>query len=71
MYAPAASALHEARLLEDTHVLRDGLERHVERVRKLGDRLFLARDAAQDLPADRMGEGGEDVVEAVGSRVNH
>ena len=71
MHASATSSLHEARSLEDAHVLGDGLERHVERFRELGHCLLRARDSPQDRPPRRMRQGPKDAVEMLLATVNH
>jgi hypothetical protein len=71
MHASAASSLHEARSLENTHVLGDGLERHIERFRQLRHGLLRARDPAQDRPPRRMSQSPKNAVEVLFATVNH
>ena len=71
MQASAPCSLQQPRLLEDTHVLGDGLERHVERLRELGHRLLRARDAPQNRPPRGMRQRPKDVIEVLFATVNH
>jgi len=71
MHASAACSLHEARLLENTHVLGHRLERHVERFRQLGHGLLRARDPPQDRPPRRMREGPKHAVQVLFATINH
>src|SRR5260221_137333 len=71
MHASAARSQDETRLLQDTDMLGDCLERHIERLRELGHGLLRPRDTAQDGAACRMSEGPKDIVEVLISMVNH
>ena len=71
MHASTAGSLHEARSLENTDVLGDSLERHIERLRELGHCLFCPRDPAQNRPPRRMGQGPKNAIEVLVATVNH
>src|SRR5947209_2084492 len=62
--------LHQARLLQDFDVLRDGIERHVERPCDLRHlELAFGREAPDDGAAGTVGECAVDAVE--GRNINH
>src|SRR5438034_11251908 len=56
----------EAGVLEHLEVLRNRGKRHVERLRELGDRSLPRREAREDRPPGRVGDGSERRAQAVG-----
>jgi hypothetical protein len=63
VHAAVFLADEQAGILEDAHVFRDRGERHLERLGKLRDRAFAARETSQHRPARGIGESGERAVE--------
>jgi hypothetical protein len=71
--APHASLAADARkagALEDTHVLRDRGQRHLESRRKLADRALACSEPRNDRAPCRIGESSEGIVEGP-LMVNH
>ena len=69
--APVPAPREQAGILEYREVLRDGGQRHGEGPRELADRgVRRLRQAREDRPPRRIGEGGERRVEG-GGTVNH
>jgi len=71
MVGSALAALpDEPRLFEDFQVLRDGGQRHVERIREVGDAGLAEREPREDGAPRRVGERREGAVERA-RIVNH
>jgi len=64
------AAAHQLGALEDADVLGDGIERDVERRRKLRHASLTPGEALQDGPAGGIREGDQGVVEIHGSNIN-
>lgn len=60
----------EPRALQYVHVLGDGGERHREARGELADGAIAGREACEDVASGGVGEGGEGVIERLGT-VNH
>jgi hypothetical protein len=71
MHPSRASSPKKLRPLEDLNVLRNGLERHVERLGQLRYRPFLSGDSTQNFASSGVGQGLKDVIEMVGTGLNH
>lgn len=75
VHAAVFLADEQAGILEDAHVFRDRGKRHLERLGKLRDRAFAARETSQHRPARGIGESSERAVEdrrrIVNQRVNY
>lgn len=67
---PLAPALQETGLFENLEVLRDRGQRHVERLRQIGDACLSESQPREDSAAGRVRERGERPVERAGI-VNH
>jgi len=62
-HAPLAADAREAGALEDSHVLRDRGQRHLESRRKLADRALARCEPRHDRAPCRIGESSEGIVE--------
>jgi len=71
MRAAAHLSAHEAGVLERLDVLRRRRERHRVRRGELADRLLVARERAQHVPARRVAERVEDRVQPGLVSFNH
>src|SRR5262245_54676026 len=71
MLAARDRAPHEAGLLEDPDVLRDGGERHVERRRQIGDARVAVGEATEDRPPGWIRKGKEGAVQHLFVRTWH
>jgi hypothetical protein len=69
--APRHAAAHQVGALEDADVLRDGIERDVERRGELRHARLAPREALQDGPAGGIREGDQGVVEVHESLFTH
>ena len=69
--AAIAPPLQQAGFLQDLEVLRDGGERHVERLREVRDPGLSQREPREDGAPRRIGERAERPVHAGGRIVNH
>jgi hypothetical protein len=61
--ASFAAALQEPGVFENSQVLRDGGQRHVERLREVGDTGFAEREPHEDGAPRWVGECGERAIE--------
>jgi hypothetical protein len=71
MHPSRASSPKKLRPFQDLNVLRNGLERHVERLGQLRHRPFFFGNSAQNFAPSRVGQRLKNVIEMVGTRLNH
>ena len=64
-YATLTGALDETGALEDAEVLGDRRPGHAERPREVTDGRVAARQASENRPPDRIGEGTKGMVESL------
>jgi hypothetical protein len=71
VHATTARSVHEARTLEHTDVLRNGLERDAERLGQLGNRAFSLGYPTKNAAACLVREGMKDAVDLRRASLKH